>query len=95
MIEVTVIEPNEHDEIMINFDSSTKKIIQVYCYKKYIPTIHNENTDKEREARTYEMKNDLFARMHLGDFKTYCEQQNLVVGLDEPDEEHYSEERNE
>jgi len=94
MIEVTVIEPSEHDEIMVNIDSSTKKVIQVYCYSKYVPSIYNESKDTEREVRTYEMKNSLFKRIHIGDFKTYCKQENLVLGLDEPEEEHYSEERN-
>ena len=59
MIEVTVIEPSEHDEIMVNIDSSTKKVIQVYCYSKYVPSIYNESKDTEREVRTYEMKNSL------------------------------------
>ena len=94
MIEITVIETQEHNEIMVNFDSKTKKIIQVYCYAKDIPTIYNENTDNERKARTYEMKNKLFRRLHIGDFKTYANQDCLVVNMDEPEEEHYSEEIN-
>ena len=79
---------------MVHVDLATKKIIRTYCYADAIPVIWNEAKQTERKARTSKTLNSLFVNLHLGDFKVYSTQVELVTCLSEPDEEDYNEELN-
>jgi hypothetical protein len=92
--EVTLVETLDNNEFMIHVDLETGKLIEAYGYSDAIPIIYNEKTDKERTIRNYPMKNPLFKKFHLGDFKTFVSQDNLVVSLEDEDSEHYNEELN-
>ena len=88
--EITLQAPFTQDEIMAHVDMRDFDLLCAYCYADAIPVI--EVGDKERKVRTYKMTNNLFRRIHLGDFKKYSEQENLVICLDDEDDEHFDEE---
>ena len=92
MYETTFIETTNHDEIMVDWNADNNKLIQVYCYAKDIPVIVNAK-EEEREVRTYPMINSAFKRIHLGDFKKYIEQNNIVTTTMDCDDEEDDQER--
>jgi hypothetical protein len=90
--EVTLL-GRDNEEIMINIDLKTGKILRAYCYASDIPLIYSGPEGmKERPARAFEMTNQLFKRLHLGDLKTYSWQENIYASLEDEDSEHFNEE---
>lgn len=80
MQELTLVEADTGNEVMVHVDLDKGKVTTAYCWADGIPF------SGERDCRTTKMTNRLFLRLHLGDLKRVP----MWYALDE-DEEHYDE----
>lgn len=61
--EFTIINPETNTEVMVDINTKTGKIDDLYCYANDIPVLYNDETDKEYKISAKEGKNKLFVHI--------------------------------
>jgi len=62
-IEFTLTDPTDYCEVMVDINTETGKIVDLYCYADHVPEICNEETDHIYKINVKQGRNPLFVHI--------------------------------